>query len=338
MRFKSSLRESVAALEEAADFVAAEAEDWTVEELLWTVEVSAIGNILAQTRWSARAKPNEANSVLNILPLGKGVFSVFPMAQYISATSIGDLSVLATPQTTIFCDIDDTVITPTDAWARWSSPYKEMLGELKKNKAQYPNFADILSTWRLARAVQLVEPSWPEQLASWRSRSAGVYALTQVDAGRFGRIPSMEEWRYQEVSGLGCHFTDEYPILGRERFNLINSPTTVVSGSFYKGIFMTNGPKNHLFKAICEASRPQSVLFWDDRSDHLSAVGQVCDELGIDYIGVHYLGASLISGIPNPEVVALQKQRLFSVSPVWLDDTAAAQELEALKQGPDVAL
>jgi hypothetical protein len=109
----------------------------------------------------------------------------------------------------IFIDVDDTLITPLSKIFRAKSSYRFLIDDLKKNRENFPNFEMILSHWRLQRKTILVSPQWPE-LMNVLKKTHPVYALTKMETGAIGDIPSMENWRYEELKDKGIFFTSSF--------------------------------------------------------------------------------------------------------------------------------
>jgi hypothetical protein len=107
---------------------------------------------------------------------------------------------------TIFIDVDDTLITPRSKTFR-AAPYNKLIDEIKANKHLYNNYETIVSNWRLQRQSMLLDEAWPEVLQKLKQKFP-VFALTKMDVGSFGNIPSMEQWRYNELSSFRCRSQD----------------------------------------------------------------------------------------------------------------------------------
>lgn len=232
-------------------------------------------------------------------------------------------------QTLVLFDVDDTLITPkAKIFRKGKHSYPHLMDDLKKLREKNPQYNEVIAHWRQSRQVELVELAWPTFLAELQKK-ATVYALTQMDTGAYSSIPSMEHWRHKELQGLGITFTE---ILGGERQGtLLAGPKG--EASFFHGIAMT-GPfkKGQVVKALLEkgAGSFKRVVLVDDRASHLRDVGDVCEELGLEFLGVHYLGVEQLDKIggqeADPEVVALQKVTLLEEKR-WLEDDEVKQLL-----------
>lgn len=226
--------------------------------------------------------------------------------------------------TVIFVDVDDTLITPCSNLFRVSSPYHGLIDELKKDREKIPHFDLILSHWRLQRKIMLVAEDWPQLLHSLQEKYS-VYALTKMDTGSFGDIPSMEKWRYDELMQKGLSFTPSF----EGYVDQILACGATSSVSFYHGIFMTGfATKGNVISAFVEIYRPAKIVLIDDRKDYLQDVEETCKKHSIPFLGILFRGVDLIKGTPDKEVADFQKHHLLTHAE-WLEDEAAAAKLSA---------
>ncbi len=221
----------------------------------------------------------------------------------------------------IFIDVDDTLITPESKVFHWSSPYRFLIDDLKKNKDKYKNFESILSHWRLTRKTILVSEDWPGFIALLKEKYP-VYALTKMDSGRLGDIPSMERWRYEELTSKGISFTPSYD--GISEGIIATDPLTSSSATFYKGIFITGAlNKSDVLRAYFNVKQPSQIVLIDDRPEYLEDAIEECNRQHIPFLGILFKGMELIPGKPDPHVVEFQKETLFEKGE-WLEDEEAA--------------
>ena len=216
----------------------------------------------------------------------------------------------------IFLDIDDTIITPVSKTFR-KPPYNNLIDEIKKNQDKYPNYAEIVSNWRLQRQVRLTDESWPLLLAQLQEKFA-VYGLTKIDIGTFGNIKSMEKWRYQELKSLGIEFSN--------RFNI---PEGVINGAaFYKSLLMTG--VNSKSETICHYSRylkTNTMVLLDDKQAFLEDVQEFCEKNAIQFVGILFKGLDKFCDEPDPAIALFQKEHLIQYAE-WLEDDTAMSLLK----------
>ncbi len=210
----------------------------------------------------------------------------------------------------IFLDVDDTLITPKSNSFRFTDKNEiHLVDEIKSNKHIYPDYAEIISNWRLSRKIMLVDPNWSEVINKLQ-KNYKVFALTRMDTGKFGNIHSMEEWRYKELKSLNIEFSHL-------------DGTSSVSINYYKGIFMTGDKKkSEVLKAYLPLLQPVHIMFVDDRVDYLEDVADFCSAHNIPFTGVLYRQIEKIPGSIDPKIKLLQKLHLLN-NKIWLEDKEA---------------
>ena len=185
-----------------------------------------------------------------------------------------------TEKTLYVFDIDNTIITT-------KSNFGPVIDKIKNINRNYLNIGEIerlISKWRLSREVILTDPDWPDFLRNIDRP----YGLTKMDVGHFGEIPSMENWRNNELKRIGIVFHDIYPIDGK----IYKEPIEigVVNATFFNGIFYTgNGLKGDVMKKILANNKYDLVVFIDDRVEQLEDVRRGCNELGVDYLPMQFI-------------------------------------------------
>ncbi len=237
--------------------------------------------------------------------------SDFPVAH--SAEEVLELLAPLPQNATVFIDVDDTIITPASKTFR-APPYNKIIDRIKQNKDNYPNYEDIVSNWRLQRKASLIDPQWPIILQKLKECHS-TYGLTKMDIGPFGNIPSMEEWRYQELATMSITFTPK------------QTCTRGVS-SIHKGIFFTGKSKKSetvaLYLDIIETG---ALALVDDRLSHLEDLKAFCSKQEIPFLGILYEGLTTLEGSPVPEIANLQEKCLIQ-NAYWMTDEEASKALE----------
>lgn len=176
--------------------------------------------------------------------------------------------------TLMLFDIDDTVITTASHFVNNIDTLKDKKDSLSDSDKELCN--ELISSWRLERPVFLTDLDWSNFLRN----SIHCYGLTKMDVGRFGCIPSIEQWRYDELRSNGITFNVQYPITERE----YDQPHSVGlnDATFFKGIFFTgNAKKGDIVKELLKTNKYTSVLFVDDKVEQLQNVQSACDEMNI---------------------------------------------------------
>ncbi|WP_341792482.1 DUF2608 domain-containing protein [Rickettsia endosymbiont of Gonocerus acuteangulatus] len=238
--------------------------------------------------------------------------SSFPIVS--SASEILDWIKNVHTNALIFLDVDDTIITPESVTFR-KSPYNQMLDRIKENKNNYDNFEEIVSNWRLQRKVMLIGEDWKQVLNNLK-KDYLVYALTQMNTGEFGNIPSMQEWRYKELRNLGIEFSDNKELV---IYNTAKKDDAV----FYKGIFITgNHSKSGTLAKFSKELQASFIVFVDDRKKHIEDVKDYCEKNNIGFLGILFDGLKNLLGEPDPKLAQFQEQYLIE-NAQWLEDAEA---------------
>lgn len=229
----------------------------------------------------------------------------------------------------VFVDVDDTLITPQSKLFRWTSPHRFLIDDLKKDREKYPNFEKIISHWRLTRKTMLISAGWPEFIQDLKKRSK-VYALTKMESGALGKIPSMEKWRHEELKSKGISFT---PLFDDLKETLLQKEKTGLNpSSFYEGIFITGSfPKSVVIQSYLKVYKPKKIIFIDDRVEYIQDVQQECQKHNVPYLGIHFKGMERIDGTPDPKVAEIQRYSLFEKCQ-WLEDEEAEEMLNDIRK------
>jgi hypothetical protein len=277
--------------------------------------------------------------VINLLSFVTGK----PNHPYIEVITQNDLNAalkLIHPNSTIFIDVDDTIITPKSVVFHAQSTYKDLIEDLKFKTPKTETSELLISRWRLQRKSMLIFNEWPSIIDELKQKGLHVYGLTKMDTGQFGDIASMEEWRYNELHNHGVTFTyHESPdeTLFEELSDLLiehNNPSEDPNHqpTFYKGIFFTGYlDKGRVIKIIADLLKFQQVVFIDDRISYLNDVYEACKEHNIPFLGIYFKGLETIDGKPDPKVAEFQKQYLFE-NHTWLEDDTAVKLMRDMEK------
>ncbi|GAA5252776.1 DUF2608 domain-containing protein [Candidatus Rickettsia kedanie] len=232
-----------------------------------------------------------------------------------SATKIYDLIIKNAPDVaSIFIDVDDTIIAPKSKTFK-KPPYNKMIDRIKENKSNYDNYEEIVSNWRLQRKAILIDEEWIEGINKLKAKFP-VYALTQMNMGAFGNIPSMQDWLYKELKELGIEFSNN------EKLAIYNSGRKN-DAIFYKGIFITgNHSKSGTLSKFSEELNASFIVFIDDRAKHVEDVRDYCKKHNIGFLGILFDGLKNLIGAPDPKLAKFQESYLIE-NTKWFEDEEA---------------
>ena len=229
-------------------------------------------------------------------------------------------------------DIDDTIITPKSNMFRPNSKHYHFIDKIKANIKDIPNYAEILTAWRLNRKLIFVNNNWPEFVRERKKMGHNIYALTQMRPGEFGQIKSMEDWRYNELKSMGIEFVEEFG--GKDEIEILPEAAfkeysgLLSAAVFYKGFLMTGAhSKGVVLREILDEKYPSKIFFVDDREDHVQDVGRIAQEFNIPYLGIVFRGVDLIEGRSSEEAMELQKKMLME-EVRWIEDEQAEEMIK----------
>lgn len=219
--------------------------------------------------------------------------------------------------TTIFLDIDDTIIAPVSSMFR-VEPYKHVIDDLKNNSHMYENYEEIVSNWRLKRKVQLTDKKWPEVLNNIK-KTKQVFALTKMHTGKFGNIKSVEEWRYKELLDMGIIFSqsDKLKTYVNPLFGKLNCPV------FHNGIFLTGyAKKSEVLSMYRDVIGFKKIVMVDDSAQQIEDIKSYCKSNDIGFLGVLFSWANSKDVTPNHQLWDFQRNYLIEKAE-WLEEKEA---------------
>lgn len=185
----------------------------------------------------------------------------------------------------------------------------------------------------ISRTMGLVDSELPILIRRLQERSLKVIACTGLITGRLGVIPSLEDWRYQELDWLGFDFSDVFPSYNHIVFGELKDRHRLPI--FKKGIlFAADLPKGEILQAFLNRIkwRPQRVFFIDDTLEYVQSVEKAMQQAGIAFIGFHYVAVDALNEQLDEELAALQFAHLFEKEE-WLNDTHAKEKGRQGQQG-----
>ena len=125
-----------------------------------------------------------------------------------------------------------------------------------------------------------------------------------MDAGRFGVIKKMYDFRFKQLNSVNLSFenltplADEHVMLelakSNKKFLDLNCKGNPILKS---GIIFTSGlDKGMVLEYILKKYNyyPKIIIFIDDLIENIKSLQKTCFKLNIDFYGFHYRAASLI--------------------------------------------
>ena len=213
---------------------------------------------------------------------------------YSLTETLGELKE-CTDTTLITFDVDDTLTTAHDPLFQNRDDHYPWLFRLQV-ALRYPQLLNR-SHWEKAVSVAyleskytLIEPAITKFIQALQNQGCKLIALTSMETGTFGVIPSFEQWRANILQELGINFDRSFNkdfVLNDLAKHRNRYPV------FYKGILCANQEdKGQVLQAFTQSMhiRPTTIISFDDNLKALISIEKVCRIMGINFKGYHYLG------------------------------------------------
>ena len=238
----------------------------------------------------------------------------------------------ADSETLVIFDVDDVLITVKDQILQ--SEYEKFLEELNKKLESRTSEEEAQKFWSiiyLTRIDELVDPRMVALIKEAQAKGLKVMAFTNAWTGTFGNIPSLEDWRLNELADFGYTFKDSWSALKPKTFEALKSQDPKRFPVFKDGIvFTSNLPKDEVLKAFLEYASlsPKKIIFIDDKSKNLKSVEAFCQKTGIKFTGFEYIAVAERPKSPLNEKRAQLQFEVLEKEHQWLSD----EEADKLKQ------
>lgn len=208
-----------------------------------------------------------------------------------STSDVINLTATIDPNALVIFDIDDVLFHPIDAILQ--TQHAKTLQFFENNiDEKYPkNEADDLYSiiWQ-QRNIQHVDLDNLSFINYFQSHGIKTLALTNCIIGKFGKIHSVEDWRIKDLQRLGYRFDTPWKHLKDKIFQ--DRETNLIKRfSFKSGVVFSNtlhkGAVLEKFLTYAKLA-PRKIIFLDDLSENLLSVQELCQRLGVEFLGIHY--------------------------------------------------
>lgn len=261
------------------------------------------------------------------------VFLIFPFKLFCDILETSSLEPIKLKireinnQTLVIFDIDDVIITPKDqilkpAYKIYSDEYTNKFSKkYSETKAQY--FWSIIF---LERQNELVDPKILDLFNILKKKNIKTILMTNAWTGAFGKIPSLEDWRINELRKFGIDTSRSFKGTNQIIFNGTSSKDPKRFPMYKDGVLFTcNIPKGAILKIFLEkiSWRPKNIIFVDDKRTHLESVEKYCSDAGIIFDGFLFTEVQNRKESPlNGKRAALQYE-ILEKEGKWLSDLQA---------------
>jgi hypothetical protein len=242
----------------------------------------------------------------------------------------------ADSDTLVIFDVDDVLITARDQILQAAhKKFLEGLNQDLKSRLSEEKAQKLWSIIWLARSDEPVDSKIVPLIKESQSRGLRVIALTNAWTGPFGNIPILEDWRIEELEGLGYTLKDPWRTIKSKTFGTLKSKDPKRLPVFKGGVLFTcNLPKGEVLKAFLQyaALSPNKIIFIDDKKKNLESVEAFSKAAGIPFMGFHY---TAVAERPKTSLNEKRAQLQFEVleeEHIWLSDEEADKRMQGGKQ------
>jgi len=270
-----------------------------------------------------------------LLPFALAFIISFSQSAFSQIFQTSDLGKIATflaqadQSTLVIFDIDEVLIQGKDQIFHPKYKKTQLSAKLDEYAHKYgTNFMNqMVSIILNTRKAVLVDKKILELLNYLNQKKIPTIALTHCSTGSMGVIEKVEDWRINELKGVGIVFSTFTNDLIFHKLHGKNERSPLLKG----GILFTNFvDKSLVLHQFLESTgfKPKKIIFIDDDRNNLELTEKLCVAMGIDFIGIEYLAAT------NKPCLAFNKERMnfqFTIlekQKKWLSDAEADQLLQ----------
>ena len=224
-------------------------------------------------------------------------------------------------------DVDDVLMYPDDKILRTQNAdaCKELVKQLKQRVGK-DEIQDVTSIILLARKNKPVDPKMINLIKTLQTNNIKVLALTNCATGKFGLVPSTENWRISELKSHGYYFYKSWPDLKDINLKPVMKDSNDASPVYKEGVLFVDqtGEKGAVLDAFLTSIKitPKRIVFIDDKSKNLVSVAEFAKQNNIEFIGIEYTKALEEKEALNKNIAQLQFE-VLEKEKKWISDTEA---------------
>jgi FMN phosphatase YigB (HAD superfamily) len=235
--------------------------------------------------------------------------------------------------TLIVFDVDEVLITTEDhAFHQYANEalgkYVQKLSGMSTSTQKQEELEKVMSLALISPKRVLIEEHAPAFIRDLQQKGAKAIALTSFPTGKFGLIPSVESWRVEHLQSFDIDFSEAFPEVRYDTFTDMASKGK--KAPVYKnGVLFSKGyTKGEVLSTFFKKNNfyPKKVIFIDDLRENLESVKEELHKLGIEFVGVQYLGADPYFKEVNEQILHYQFTHLLQ-NKEWLSDAEVSQKL-----------
>ncbi|WP_342270437.1 DUF2608 domain-containing protein [Rickettsia endosymbiont of Orchestes rusci] len=226
----------------------------------------------------------------------------------------------ADKDTLVIFDVDGVLSMPTDEFAFTASIRREITKKLKEKYSE-DELKYLFSPIFKIRTVKPVNSNMKGLVKNLEQRNISAIALTKWWTGKYGDITKMEDLRFDDLKQVGVSFINTSPFKEDMIFPEFENKEGIPL--LKSGVILTaSADKGLVLKAALAKSNLhfKKIIFIDDSSKELKSVEKICQELNIDFQGIHYGAAKIV---PLPILDKEKEQLRYEIlekEHIWLLD------------------
>lgn len=217
------------------------------------------------------------------------------------------------PNTMIFCDLDNTLIEASQQFGsvQWGDIYRRQLIESGESPEKAEEIVNNLWLQMLSIiTMRLVDAEAPGIIQKIQQNGHVVLGLT-------ARYPEEAQYTHPQLDQVGIYFDNRFS--DREFF--FHAPVLYENGILFCG---TNKKSEVLIAFLKQLNLfPQKIIFIDDKLSHVQDLEHALAPLNIDYVGIRFSKADKRIEEYDHKIVDIQLE-LF---PPFISDEEAYQLL-----------
>jgi len=231
--------------------------------------------------------------------------------------------------TLVIFDVDDVLIVAKDQILQ--PQYKKFLETLNKDIETRYSEKEAQKLWSIIRITyknELIDPKMVPLIQETQARGIKVIALTNAMTGPFGEIPSLEDWRIEELESFEYVFKNSWNDIKPKIFSDLKTEDPKRFSLFKAGILFACGvSKGEVLKAffLYTGLLPKKIIFIDDKKKNLESVETFSNEAKIPFIGFHSIAVAERPKSPLNEKRAKLQFEILEKEHKWLSDEEADQ-------------
>lgn len=230
--------------------------------------------------------------------------------------------------TIVIFDIDYVLLQPKDYSLRYyyHNNQEQEKAKIFHHEIQQRLNDEQISEMLIQTAVEPIDNRMIELIDKIQKKGITVIALTARGTGKFGKIPSMENWGIRELKHLGYHFDKSWVTTKEKTFEQFPTKYLKQFPKFVKGVIFTCGvPKGQVLEAFLNYIKlhPTKILFIDDKRKNLESVASFAHKSNLSFLGIEYTFAKYSNTKPFNKKLAKFQFEILEKENKWLSDQQA---------------